>query len=821
MDGLPQPSRLPDPADRVETEDWLDRRSEQLSEVIARSLKKVVTSAYSKFLATLPETSIISSLTAAGDLHAFDSIIGQWNLIYEKEIAPEIEETYLSGAMSAFTQAPGAKKMNDAEVASWARVTNDQAVTYMASATNRLAGVGETIWTDVRSRVTKAVASGASNEQLKDEIGKLNDFSEYRADAIARTETIGAYVNGDWAGAQILGDKGPAEKVWVATGDARGREWHSSLTNTTLPMSEPFTVGGEPMLYPHDPSGSARNVVNCRCYVEFLYPGDLRPDGSVIPEPGTGQEEAQALREIAAQELPTEATPVDPKKLADLERELEMALDRAEEPVSRYIETQKEVYSTGFDRKGQHYQEQMRRQFGRDYTAAKKEADRANALANEIMDIRFQPLEAVEQGSTRWRGVSIDQKAIIKGAPPQDDKFKRFRNKYVVADTPTLEMNAALRGEIPLTPALKTRATEARYLTEGVLEADTILSRGMALPIDTAVELKPGAVFESLGYQSTQSGHISGYERLLEKPGSIHTEFLIRTPAGTHAGDVGYGEIILRPGNMRVISAEWDTTRIISVGDGTRSELRPTLRVVAEWLGDSPTPSKVAAKPKVPASLKARHVFTKKFTPTQEELAHDFARASQEHLFQFLEKDDLKAVLMYQEEVTYSIINDSLRAGAIPKKFAETVKTLDDILEVSGFSEDVVVYRGFEVPAGGTQSFTPGAKISDLAYQSTSLNPTVAENFSVGRGLTSEAMNMEPVVFEILVPQGSQALAADVAVDTMIGSNGYQFDEMIGFGRLNEVILPRGSEYTVIDSRVEEGITRVRVILTKVDTVSV
>lgn len=284
MTDLPQPSRLPDPKDRRETEAWLDRRSEKLGDAIARSLKKVVTSAYEKFLATLPETSIVSSLTAAGDLHSFDSIIGQWRLIYDKEIAPEIEETYLSGAMSAFTQAPGTAALSDAEVGSWARVTNDQAVRYMTDASNRLAGVGDTIWSDVRERVTNAVASGMSNEELKDQIGKLSDFSEYRADTIARTETISAYVNGDWEGAQLLGEFGPVEKVWVATGDARGREWHTALMDQSLPMDEPFDVDGEPMLYPHDPSGSAFNVVNCRCYIEFLYVGDTRPDGSVIGE---------------------------------------------------------------------------------------------------------------------------------------------------------------------------------------------------------------------------------------------------------------------------------------------------------------------------------------------------------------------------------------------------------------------------------------------------------------------------------------------------------------------------------------------------------
>jgi hypothetical protein len=304
MDGLPQPSQLPDPRDRRETEAWLENRSEKLAEAIAKSLKKVVTSAYSKFLATLPETSIVSSLTAAGDLHAFDGIVGDWKLIFEREIAPEIEESYLSGAMSAFTQAPGTDAMSPDEVAAWARVTNDQAVSYMADATNRLTGVGETIWSDVRERVTSAVASGMSNEELKDQIEKLADFSEYRADTIARTETIGAYVNGDWQGAQLLGEFGPVEKVWVATGDARGREWHTDMMSESIPIDEPFDVDGEPMMYPHDPSGSAFNVVNCRCYVEFLYPGDTRPDGSVIPEPGTGDEGEEALEEIADEELP-------------------------------------------------------------------------------------------------------------------------------------------------------------------------------------------------------------------------------------------------------------------------------------------------------------------------------------------------------------------------------------------------------------------------------------------------------------------------------------------------------------------------------------
>lgn len=587
MDALKAPSNLPDPRDRRQTEAWLDRRSESLSNAIARSLKKVITTAYDRFLATLPETSIVSSLTAAGDFHAFDSIVGDWRLIYDEEIAPEIEETYLSGAMSAFTQSPGTASMTDAEVASWARVTNDQALSYMATASNRLAGVGDTIWTDVRDRVSSAVASGMSNEELKDQIGKLSDFSEYRADTIARTETIGAYVNGDFEAAQLLGEFGPVEKVWVATGDARGREWHTEMMDSSIPFDEPFDVDGEPMMFPHDPSGSAFNVVNCRCYVEFLYVGDERPDGTVVGYLGTLEEGLLLDGEEAVypDPLPTSGDAVsgpseaDLARLGDLETELEMALDKAEEPVARLIETQKEVYSPAFDRKGQRYQEQVRQQYSREYDAAQKVADNANALASEIMNIRFQPLEALGETSPRWRGVSIDQTARIEGAPPKDAKWTRFRDKYVVADTPTLEMNAALRGEIPLTPALKTRATEAKFLTQGTIEADAVLSRAMALPINTALELQPGAVFESLGYQSTQTGFSSTYGRSITSPGSIHTEFLIRTPAGTHAADVDFGEIILRPGRMKIISSEWDRGAITLSGDA-----RPTLRVIVEWI---------------------------------------------------------------------------------------------------------------------------------------------------------------------------------------------------------------------------------------------
>ena len=48
-----------------------------------------------------------------------------------------------------------------------------------------------------------------------------------------------------------------------------------TITNTayrdweTRPIGQPFNVGGELLMYPSDPKGSAANVINCRCVLGY------------------------------------------------------------------------------------------------------------------------------------------------------------------------------------------------------------------------------------------------------------------------------------------------------------------------------------------------------------------------------------------------------------------------------------------------------------------------------------------------------------------------------------------------------------------------
>jgi glutathione S-transferase len=83
-----------------------------------------------------------------------------------------------------------------------------------------------------------------------------------RATLIARTESTGAF---NHAGLSALNDEGAERKVWLATLGPRTRPEHAAASGQEVPLDQPFDVGGEELMYPGDPAGSAANCCNCRC----------------------------------------------------------------------------------------------------------------------------------------------------------------------------------------------------------------------------------------------------------------------------------------------------------------------------------------------------------------------------------------------------------------------------------------------------------------------------------------------------------------------------------------------------------------------------
>lgn len=61
-------------------------------------------------------------------------------------------------------------------------------------------------------------------------------------------------------------------KMWIAILDEKTRPDHEDADGQVVEITEPFDVGGWPMMYPKDDSMGAPldEIVNCRCTVEYL-----------------------------------------------------------------------------------------------------------------------------------------------------------------------------------------------------------------------------------------------------------------------------------------------------------------------------------------------------------------------------------------------------------------------------------------------------------------------------------------------------------------------------------------------------------------------
>lgn len=122
----------------------------------------------------------------------------------------------------------------------------------------------------LQSEMTTALLKGESIPKIAKRLKTVAE--SYLGDTvrIARTETTRI----ENSARQAVGDEGVKKgfnmwKRWSATGDARTRDEHLAADGQEVPNNEPFTVGGEQMMYPGDISlgASAWNVIQCRCTV--------------------------------------------------------------------------------------------------------------------------------------------------------------------------------------------------------------------------------------------------------------------------------------------------------------------------------------------------------------------------------------------------------------------------------------------------------------------------------------------------------------------------------------------------------------------------
>ena len=119
----------------------------------------------------------------------------------------------------------------------------------------------------------QGIDEGLTGREVADRIRQLGlTDPPFRASVIARTESHSA-ANAGGLESAIESDV-VKEKEWISTEDERTRDGENSEFDHTnvanAQVDEPFIVSGEELMFPGDPSGSAGNIINCRCCTGYV-----------------------------------------------------------------------------------------------------------------------------------------------------------------------------------------------------------------------------------------------------------------------------------------------------------------------------------------------------------------------------------------------------------------------------------------------------------------------------------------------------------------------------------------------------------------------
>jgi hypothetical protein len=152
---------------------------------------------------------------------------------------------------------------------------------YLEGAKNRLSNVPDRVYDLLKEKIEAGVNSGTPNDELVEQVSKLFadegiEMWDGRVMTIVRTEAVAAQNAGNYASFLSLAalDDTPWEKAWLSTEDRRTRETHERADQQRVPLKETFRVGKARLHYPGDPSGPPEEVINCRCSILLLEPGE-------------------------------------------------------------------------------------------------------------------------------------------------------------------------------------------------------------------------------------------------------------------------------------------------------------------------------------------------------------------------------------------------------------------------------------------------------------------------------------------------------------------------------------------------------------------
>lgn len=126
----------------------------------------------------------------------------------------------------------------------------------------------------INSQVLQGIIQGESIPNISRRIMNVQEMNKDAAIRSARTIVTGAENKGRLDSFKRAEADGIIlEKEWIATSDARTRDWHNELDGVTRPIDKPFENAIGKIMFPGDPFADGANVYNCRCSMASVVEG--------------------------------------------------------------------------------------------------------------------------------------------------------------------------------------------------------------------------------------------------------------------------------------------------------------------------------------------------------------------------------------------------------------------------------------------------------------------------------------------------------------------------------------------------------------------
>lgn len=146
------------------------------------------------------------------------------------------------------------------------RISDQQLGAMQAFTTGRIHDIGDQTRRKVNAQLLQTLSGAQTPGASVNAIQSIFRSSRNRAITITRTELGRAFSTAtQQRQAQVVQLVPELKKQWRRSGKLRSRFSHDTADGQIREVDEPFDVGGEQLMYPRDPTASAKNTINCGC----------------------------------------------------------------------------------------------------------------------------------------------------------------------------------------------------------------------------------------------------------------------------------------------------------------------------------------------------------------------------------------------------------------------------------------------------------------------------------------------------------------------------------------------------------------------------